>query len=333
MIKGKEKKKWVTADDILSNTSGGYDIYMHYLGKVQRQMDRPWGHKEKKSSWGVYPFSGTWFWKDQATEEVGNAIQFVQKYFGLSYLEAHDKLLYDFGMGGKKNTNPVIITWDKPYMDDKEYVRINFTKQPFNEKHHRFWNIAQVSEEDCAKKECWAVKDLAIKGKRTFIGKEEVVFAFYCPSEDAVKLYFPERDKGERFRNNVSYHHLWNYEMVDRCDNLIVQKSPKDMVVTSMITPCVIATQAEAVKIFDEETVGRINTISKSPWIWYGSDWDGVTKCKKITDTNKWKYINTEKKYLPDVNDVYGLVKMFNEKNPGSGLRELEDFMKKKKVI
>jgi len=146
-------------------------------------------------------------------------------------------------------------------------------------------------------------------------------------SEDAVKIYFPDRESTERFRNNVSYHYLWNYENIaDSCESLIVQKSMKDLIVTTMIEPCCISTQAEAVKIFNEDVVEKINKVTKKPWIWYGSDWDGVKKCKEITDTNKWKYINTPKDLLPEINDAYGYVKAF-------GLKKLEEFMRSKKVI
>lgn len=333
MIKGKIQRKFITAEDVLGGTTGGYDVYMLYLGKVRRQMDRPWGKKEKKPSWGIYPYGGLWFWKDHATEETGNAIQFVEKQFGLTFSEARDRIAWDFGIGGQEVERKKIVTWEAPYAEDKEFVRMNFTKQSFLKQHHDFWNIVEVSESHLEKLNYFAVKDLAIQGRRVYIRPGEAVFAFYCPEEDGVKIYFPERDKGEKFRNNVSYHHLWHYDELEECENLIVQKSNKDLAVTKMITPCVISTQAEGIKIFNEETVSRINTITKSPWVWYGSDSDGVKKCKGITDTNKWKYLNTPKNLLPLVNDTYSIVKMWNTEKMGTGLKKLEEFMKLKKVI
>lgn len=326
MVKGKGKNL-LSVDDILAATNGGHSIYMAYLGKVGRLMSRPWGKKERHLSWGIFPKNGVWFWKDQANEEVGNAMTFTERYFGLTHSEAKDKICWDFGLGTGKETNraPIIITWDKPE-EDKIFVPISFTSKPFSKRHHAFWNAAEVTEEHCLKMNCFAVKDLAINRRKAVIRKDEVVFVFYCPEEDAVKVYFPERMKGEKFRNNVSFHHLWNYNNIKECDNLIVQKSPKDMIVTTMVSPCCIATQAEAVKIFDEDTVAMINQISKSPWIWYGSDWDGVKKCKEITDTNKWHYINTPKSLLPDINDAYGYACKF-------GLKGLEEFMHAKKLI
>lgn len=329
MIKGKTHitKHYLSADEILEKTNGGYDIYRYYLGKVERIRDRPWGRKEKKPSWGIYP-STVWLWKDQATEETGNALTFVERYFGLSSKEARDKVCWDFGLSSTEvpNVNPVKITWTPPPEEEREYMDINFSRKPFSPKHHAFWNAAEVDEAHCNKYNCFAVKDLAINRKRVSIGKDEIVFAYYCPEEDSAKIYFPERDKDKKFRNNVSYRYLWNYENIQECENLIIQKSCKDLIVTTLLTPCVIATQAEAVKIFDEETVAKVNKVSKSPWVWYGSDGDGVKKCQAITGTNKWKYINTPKKFLPDVNDAYSFVKAF-------GLKVLEDFMKHKKLL
>jgi len=331
MIKGKVKGTYLTVDDILIATGGGFHIFKYYLGNVSKLMQRPWGKKEKKLSWGIFPINGVWFYKDHADESTGTAIHFVEKYFSLNFNQAKDKICFDFGLGGKEiNINPVKITWEKPNVE-KDYTDIVFNIQPFKKKHHEFWNIVEVDEVHCKKYNCYALKDVAINRKKVNVGINEVAFVY--TTEGGCKLYFSERDKEGKFRGNLDFHYLWNYENVEECENLIIQKSNKDMIVTTLITPCVIATQSEAVKIFDKNVVDKVNKISKKPWIWYGSDWDGVKKCKEVTDTNSWRYINTEKKYLPDVNDVYSIVRMWNLKSPGSGLKNLEKFMKSKNLI
>lgn len=331
MIKGEQKKTYLSVDEILQRTSGGYDIFRTYLGSVSRLMKRPWpgpkGNRDKHHSWGVFPKGGVWFYKDKATEEAGSAIQFVQKYFGLSLHEAKDKICWDFGLGGGTETNatPVQIIWEKPEVEDKEYVHITFESQPFKAEHHKFWNVAGVTEEHCKKYNCFAVKSLAIKRQFIPIGRNEPVFVYYAPEEDSVKVYFPTRPD-MRFRNNVPGNYLWNYNNVRDCNKLIIQKSMKDLIVTTMINPCCIATQNEAAGIFDEEMVGKITTLSKKPVVWYGSDADGVSKCQQITAANKWGYVNTPKNLLPDINDAYSYAKKF-------GLKNLEKFMKLKKLI
>lgn len=326
MIEGNERRTYLSVADILSATNGGFDIFKYYLRNVSRLMQRPWGKKEKKLSWGIFPRNGVWFWKDHGDESTGTAIHFVEKYFNLNFNQAKDKICFDFGIGGKEiNTTPVKVTWEKPDVE-KDFTDIVFNSQPFKKQHHEFWNVVEIDEAHCKKYSCYALKDLAINRKKVNIGVNEASFVYISKEERACKIYFPERDKEGKFRNNVSYTYLWNYENVKECENLIIQKSVKDMIVTSLITPCVIATQAEAIKIFDEKTVEKINKVSKKPWIWYGSDWDGVKKCKEVTNTNGWKYINTPKHLLPEINDVYGYVKKF-------GIKKLEEFMKSKNLV
>lgn len=333
MIKGKFKQELTTPDEIFKRTNGGYDVFKYYLGSVSRIMSRPWGKKEKHPSWGLFCREGIWFYKDIAREEVGNCIHFVQKYFGLSFIETINKIAWDFGIGGKiTNVNPVKITWEKPDIE-KDYMDIGAITQPFQKRHHDFWNILEVNEEHCKKMNCFAIKKLAIQNRNFPIKSTEVVFGYWSEEEKGWKIYFPDRDKGNRFRNNVSGQHLWNYSNLEYCDDLIIQKSNKDLIVTTMITPCVTATQNESVGIFDEKMVKKINKITKTPWIWYGSDLDGVTKCTKITGTNKWKYINTPKNMLPDVNDTAEFVKFYNLQKMGTGLRKLEEFMKSKNLL
>lgn len=333
MVKGKQREDNLWPEDVYNKTDGGYDIFKYYLGTVGRVMNRPWGRKEKHPSWGIFKREGVWYYKDQAVEESGTAIQFVQKYFNLDYREAMDKVMWDFGIGGTKvNATPVKITWDKPD-EEEEYAQIDVITQPFKTKHHDFWNIAEVTEDHCKAMNCFAVKKLAINKKFIPLPGNEIVFAYYAPEVYSWKIYFPERDKGNRFRNNVPGDYLWNMANVAECDDLIVQKSNKDLIVTTMLTPCVTSTMNESVGIFDEKMVKSLNSKAKRIWIWYGSDDDGVQKCKKITGANKWKYINTPKFLLPDVNDTYSFVKMHNITRMGTGLQELEKFMKSKKLL
>jgi len=322
MIKGEQI---YTVDDILFRTTQGFDIFRYYLGSsIRRVMSCPW-RKDTHPSWGISNNGTFWYYKDFATEETGNAIHFVEKYFGLSFQDALSKIAYDFGISKVEiNAQPVKIVWDKPI--DQDYMDIRIFEMPFTKRHHEFWNRAEVTEEHCKKYNCFAASQVSINRKKFFLKKDELCFAYYCSEEDGFKIYLPEREKSERFRNNVSYHHLWNYSNVSECDDLIVQKSMKDLIVTTMINECCIATQAEGIKIFNEEVIEKINKISKSPWIWYGSDWDGVKKCKEITDTNKYKYINTPKILLPEINDSYGYACKY-------GLKGLEDFMRSKKLI
>lgn len=331
MIKGKIIPPQFQVKDILDRTNGGYDIYRYYLGKVERLMSRPWGKKESHLSWGLFPRDGVWFWRDIASEEIGNAIHFVERYFNLSFKDALFKISSDLGF--IDNRVKKVITWTAPDISDEEnYCHISFIDMPFTNKHHAYWNSMEVTEQDLKKINCFAVKNLSIRRKIFKLGKDEIVFAYYSSEEDAVKIYFPERSKDQRFRNNVSYHYIWNYNNLKN-EKLIIQKSFKDMAVISMIFPNVCATQAEGIKIFNDETVSRIKNISNDVTVWYGSDLDGVNKCIEITNNFGWKYINTPKDLLPNVNDASAFVQMHNKIKNNTGLKKLEEFMKLKNII
>lgn len=330
MVKGRVKdNSYLTVDEIMDATDGGYSVYKYYLGKIHRIMSRPWGKQENHPSWSLFYRRNVWFWKDHASEETGNAIHFLQRYYNLTFLEAVTKISHDFGLAKVGNVIPRSskITWAPPTEEEKkDYVLIDFKEQPFQKHHHKFWNIAGVTEVDCRQKDCYAVKRLAINRINIPLRSDETVFVFYAREEQSMKVYFPDRARDKRFRNNVPFHYLWNYRNIESPEKLIIQKSPKDMIVTSILTPNVIATQNESINVFDDETVARILDKSKNPIIWYGSDEDGVKKCTAVTNKLGWGYVNTPKILLPQINDAYGYAARF-------GLEGLEEFMKLKNLI
>ena len=321
-MKVEKREKLLSVDDILFLTNGGKDIFDRYLTKVKPLMKRPWG-TDKKPSWGVFERRGKFYWKDQATEEWGNAIDFVMRLFGLSFQEAADKIKWDFQLGGKNIPADAVY---KIKTDTDKPKHISVETMPFQRRHHEFWNCVSVSEAWCKKFDCYAIKSAAIDRQRYYISTDEPVFGYYAKEEQHWKLYFPNRKGMQRFRNNVSYHYLWNYTKLECCEKLIIQKSPKDMIVTALIYPHVIATQAEHLKIFNEATVEDITEVATEVYISYGSDEDGKRKSINISKEFAWKWVNPPNKFLPEVNDVYSLVKKH-------GLIELNNMLKAKNII
>lgn len=319
---GDKKIPLLTGDDILFYTGGGRDIYIRYLGKADKIMKRPWG-KDRKPSWGVFLYNGLYFWKDQATENSGTAIQFVQKMFGLTYKEALDKLIWDFGLGGKESKVERI---DNQYVkEEKKPVHIAYTLQPFQQRHKDFWECVGASEEWCAKFKCFAVENLTIDRKKVYIKSTERVFVYESDSV-LCKVYFPDRVGMNRFRNNLPWDYLYNIDNVEKGKRIVVQKSMKDLITLALIYPNVIATQSEHLKIFTPEVVEKIENISKDIFVWYGSDSDGVKKCQNITKEFGWKYINCPKDEDSTVNDSYSYACKY-------GIDKLKEFCQQKQLI
>lgn len=319
------KQDQLTTGDLFYYTNGGKEIYEMYLGKQVNSrtiMKRPWG-SDNHPSWGIFLKDDVWLWKDQATEEVGNAVTFVQKLYDISFLEAVNKIKGDFGLGDKQSIK------DRHYViqasEPKKYSHITAKTFRFRERHHFFWNVADVTEDWCKQHDCYAVKELSINRRRITIGSDETVFVYLADDIKKVKVYFPDR-REMRFRTNAPSDYLWEAHKMKWCDRVVIHKSMKDLIVFSQIFPHNIATQNESIKLFDEEVVSQINLLSPDPWLFYGSDNDGVKKCTEVTKVNGWKYINTPKSMLPQINDVYGYVKQH-------GLKQLEEFCKQKHLL
>lgn len=325
MITGKKKKTAFSFNDVLELTNNGRDIYVKYLGKISNKaMKRPWG-KDSHPSWGVWQSAeGRWLWKDLATEESGGAIQFVQRMFNLSYSEAIDKIYYDLALGEKDVS--VKRQYDDGTAMKVEYIHIAAKVMKFKERHHAFWNAVGVTEDWCKKFDCYAVKELAINRVKYPIGEYECVFVYFASDINKVKVYFPNREGAGRFRTNVYFEYLWEYHKQTHSDKLVVHKSMKDLITFAQLHPHNIATQNESIKVFSPDVVDKINEMSDEPWVFYGSDVDGVKKCIEITKNTGWKYINTPHNMLPEVNDIYSFVKKH-------GINKLEQFCKLKKLI
>lgn len=323
MIKGKIREKAMSFEDVLYLTDGGRDVLERYYGNKLPKICKSPFRNDNRPSFGFYKHNNTWFFKDLADESSGTFVQFVQKMFNLEFKDAMNKIVWDLNLGGKDIKVERVYEVKEP--QPKTYVQISFTPQPFKDRHHRFWNVVSCSEDWCKKYDCYAVKDLWIARRKYPISDTERVFAYLAKDEDKVKIYFPDRSGIMRFRNSASYHYLWNYTNIkDQHHNtLIVQKSMKDLIVTSLIYPSVIATQAEAVKIFNDEVVQNIANISDDVCIFYGSDNDGVKKSTAITNEFGWKYMNTPNILLPDINDAYSYVRKY-------GIKELEKLIKSK---
>ena len=328
-VKGEITKKSVSADDIMQNTRNGYDVYMYYMGAIKRNTSCPW-RKDVKPSFGVFYKNGVYLWKDNAKESAGNAVSFVQNMFSLSYNEALLKIAGDLNIGNINKTNISPVKWQAPNEEEKEYSQINWYKQPFKKKHHKFWNAAGVSEEWCNKYECYAVASASLNGTIIYIPESEIVFAFPC--SEGVKLYFPERTGKDRFRTNIPGSYLWNYSNLQECENLIIQKSVKDAIVTTLFMPCVISVQSEHVKLFWNNEIPKkkkkkINKLAKNKYISFGSDSDGKEKSIKISKLLNWHWINPPNPYLKEgVNDFYSLAAI-------KGMDEVEKLLKSEKLI
>lgn len=315
------KKRPLTTDEIYDRTSMGYDIFRYYCKEVKREMPRPWGKRETKPSFGIFPYEGMWLWKDFGSEKSGDAIRMVEIWFNLSFKEAIEKITHDLLLGEADQvavTSPV-VTWAAPTIEEQqEYSKISFSIQPWAEGHKRYWEGTGADERHCERYQCFAVKDAALNHQRIPIGPKEVVFGYYCPEHDSCKLYFPER-KERRFLTNTPGRHLWNQQALQATaphQRVFIQKSNKDLICLAVLCPAVIAPQSENAKLFDPEVYPEVSrsveALGGEVVLFFGNDLDAKTKAGKIHQLHpNWKDFTVPNEANRAINDVYSYEKEY----------------------
>ena len=316
MITGAIKKKNIPLEEIYRLTDGGYDIMRRYYGKeLPRICSSPF-RDDARPSFGFFQKGGIWYWKDQAVSEIGTAVQYVQKAYMLDFKRAVDRIVEDMGLTNVSVPSSIV----KKYRD---VVHISFVTQPFQKRHHEYWNKASITEEDCMAYDCYAVKECAIGRKRYYIDNNECVFAYV--TGERVKLYFPNRTKQERFRNNVPGNHMWWLDKYEKCDKLLIAKSCKDAITLGILGTCVTSTQSENISCI-EPNVERINQITSNAYICFGQDKQGWEESYKITQKYGWNHFNIPNKELENnINDPFGYACAY-------GIEKLHELLKNKQI-
>lgn len=326
IVKGQRKQDICSMDDILKHTKGGWDTFTSEIPnlKVGRAFKSPF-HKDMHPSASLVYKGDMWFMKDWTTGEVYTAVKFIQKKYSLTFGQAIQKIAVDSGLANSQL--PVYKPVQQPDIEhfEKE-VAINCFYKKWGKRQKEFWENTEVDEKHCEKYNVLSVDQAAIKHSRIGMKKDEIVWAYHT-EDGKIKLYFPEREKGERFKGNVRGKFMWNFNNIGQCEKLIVIKSVKDMLVSTILFPCTVATQNEDSKIFIPEVVKKLEGVGKQIFVFYGSDDQGKSESQKITKEHSWKWVNCPNEYLKeDINDAYSMVKKYS-------IKSLEELYKKKGIL
>lgn len=326
----KPEKKRVTIEQILDASEGGFNIFKHEIGNfpISRAFKHPL-RTDKNPSAAIVCRGGIWFLKDFAEEfKTMTAIQFIEKKYGLTLGEAINKLAIEYGVkeGIGEEYKPVDIKWKPPVIEESEISYI-FEPTKWKKEHYEFWRGTDVTQKHCEAYNTFAVKSAFINRARIPIGVNEVVFCYFAEDIDKLKLYFPERKKKDRFRTNVPASYIWNLKKIVKCQKLIVIKSMKDLLCTTILHPCTVALQSENSSIITPGIADRINKIAKRIYLSMGSDKQGVETSTILSEKYKWQWVNPKKHLLDEgVNDAYSLIRAY-------GLEAWKSELKNKNII
>ena len=98
----------INFSELFAKTQSGYDVFAHYLGaiNIDKNISSPLRNDDKQPSFRVKKGSskGSYFYKDHATGQKGNAIQFVKELYNLPNLvEAAKQIDADLHLGLVQN--------------------------------------------------------------------------------------------------------------------------------------------------------------------------------------------------------------------------------------
>ena len=291
----REKSKLLTADNIFEITNGGEFIFEKEIGKISytqniksplRKENDP-SFRLKKNSRGIvygHDFGGN--------QWSGNGIELIKELYGLSFLEAIQKIAMDFGL-----TDKTIIVQRKllPIQEVKPPTVIEFNIIPFTERHLKYWEKSKIPETFLNSKNIWAISKYAINKKVFNIPSHQYCFAYYAEDIDKTKILTLGNNVKLKWMNTASNSYLWNYSnLKDKdCNEVWVCKSYKDAVLMEYhFGKCILACQNESHKMIMQNK-DKIENVSNNVILLYGADKQAFTETKNIEKDTGWKSFHT----------------------------------------
>jgi len=329
------KNENITVSDIMSYTNMGKDVFERELGNInsKKNISSPF-RVDKNPSARVKPSktSGIWLLTDYTEGTSYTAIKFIEKLYNLSFQEAIDKISWDFGIKkaieNNKEHNRIVIPEKNIEIPDQK-ILYEYEGCKFNKKAHNYWNAGELTEDFLRSKDVYRVCKIGINRKVVKIPDDELCFVYEPndPDEDGLKFLrigktvLPQ----DKWRTNISNMYLWNHhKYVDKkVKDLFVVKSRKDELILELLGYEAISTMSENWQILDMN-MPKIIPVAKNIIINYGSDEDGVNKCKIVQQKYNTKYFNTPKNLVNNsIDDNFSYVSNF-------GLKSFDNLIKNK---
>lgn len=244
------KQKFAYLDKLYDETSD-FEILTYFLGfepKINKAIHSPIRARDDNPSLLIYRPTrvqtreeALWF-KDMATGDKGNTIHFVQLLLkhqfnlDLGMFETVKYIDSQLGLGiygGEKVFRPRLDYTLPP----KGYKDIFFKSRGFTKRDIAYWDMLGVNEELLKHYDIRSVKYILDKDGRVYKEFFAADLAFVYVLWDKVKIYRPEADRQNRFRNNCpgdDYQYYQGYKQLEHYkkenSKLIITKSMKDVV-------------------------------------------------------------------------------------------------------
>lgn len=316
------KRTSFTAKEILRMTDGGRTIWENESILIQKKNIKSPFRKDDAPSFRVkQSMNGNWNGIDYGGDNwSGNAIDFVQKRYGLTFSEAIDKIVQDIGLSEKNVVYKPLVQNIQPIQIEKDIPYIEFNDKPFDKAHAAYWDKYHLPEDFLRKNNLFRVDIWSMNKKIQPKTEGEKCFAYWAEDIQRAKIMRigPNVAKGDKWRSGMQNSYLWNYfKYTEKVPYLFTLKSQKDELLLKYLNYNTISVQSENAKVMLEysNNVKKINKITDHNIIVFGSDPQGLTTSIEITKATGWDWFNTDGHYYKnegiedpaDFVEVYGL--------------------------
>jgi len=297
-------------EDIINNSIEIYEreVKLHKVGNNYKCLCY---HGENTPSCNIsdsYPF----LYKCFGCGDSGNVISFISKLHNMTYSEAID---YIKGLKIVYSKQPTV---NKP----KAELIVDWVTMPFQQRHKDYWDKYYLPESFLNENGVFGLKKYAINKKIIPLHPTTAAFVYEHPSGGCKILQIGD-NIARKWTNTVKNNELWGFPK-EKCKQLWVQKSVKDMLVSKYhFQFCTTAIQSETHTIIDDN-IDKLKTISDDIVLFWGNDPQSVKECTIAQQKYNLKYFNIPKyMYKNGVVDLADCVASY-------GINRVEKELKKK---
>jgi 5S rRNA maturation endonuclease (ribonuclease M5) len=322
VIKGKIRLR-KNIDFILSKISE-YDIYRYYIGydfRLGKTIHSPF-RRDSTPSFSVIPtVSGRLKHKDFGDLGYsGDCVEFVMQLFGITFKEAIDKIIEDFGL----YQDEINFKFKQPKKEDFKIHKklIQVVSKKFTQEELHYWAQFGITLDELKDNRIYSVSKLYID--KVYISNRDNFMRFaYIFDDEHVKIYTPHATKENKFITNAPIDLMSGLDKLGKGSTVVVTKSKKDEIVLRKFVTNVCSVQAENIKAINDDNIKLLKSKYDNIIINFDSDEPGVKAC---TYYNKYDfdYINVPKKYKP--------IKDFSDLAKEKGLEEVKKVLYEGKI-
>lgn len=317
-------KKNITKEYIFSKVSQE-TIFAHYLNFPinSKKLYCSQLRDDKCPTCSVYKSkSGILYYKDFATNQTLNCIDYVKELHKCDYHKALEIIAKDFGLEDGESIKPNIQV--APTIKKKTITKIQCEIKEFSKEELNWWNSFGISIKQLKKFNIFSIKHVFIDGVLKNVSSyKNPIYGYYGGTEDGVeywRIYFPMRDN-YRFLSNWPSKKIQGLKQLPNSSNLLViTKSMKDCACLAEFNIPAIAPCSETLFINDN-LLEKLKKRFKNIVVLYDSDRAGKYNLAKIRRQHpELTYFIIPKEY--NAKDISDFRKMY-------GYKKTEEFIKK----